>query len=60
MRQYKVQYQESGSGLWCTVSVMNDLTPSSVILQQMRSVQNMKPGKRVRCVDDSDRLVDMI
>ena len=57
MEYAEVQIQDYG-GNWITVSkVVNNLQRLSF---EMRSIQSRYPDRRVRAVDQSGRLIDML
>ncbi len=54
----QVQFQDIGRN-WVTVQA-NVQNQSQMIMTRMREVQRMYPDKRVRAIDESGRLVDML
>lgn len=57
MDQVNIQYQNK-TGSWATVMVVQNLSTNIVIA--MRSVAQANPGCRVRAVDQSGRVVDIL
>lgn len=57
MDQVNIQYQNK-TGSWATVMVVQNLSPN--IVNAMRSVAQANPGCRVRAVDQSGRVVDIL
>lgn len=52
-----IQYQ-LGTGTWVTInSARND---AQYIAHAMRQAQTMMPGRRIRAIDQSGRLVDLL
>lgn len=47
-----------GNGNWQTLSTT--INNAQYVAHQMKSVVNMNPGKRVRAVDASGRLIDLL
>ena len=57
MDYIQVQF-DRGNGQWVTASsVMNN---SQMIANSMKQVQRMHPGKRIRAIDKTGRLIDML
>lgn len=57
MNQVNIQYQNK-TGSWTTVMVVQNLSPN--IVNAMRSVAQANPGCRVRAVDQSGGVVDIL
>lgn len=54
----QIQVDMSGHGNWQTVS--STIQDAQYVAHQMKSVANMNPEKRVRAVDSSGRLIDLL
>lgn len=52
-----IQFQDS-SGMWFTVMSVED-NPQEIIMQ-MKNLSRMKPGFRIRAVDQHGRVVDIL
>ena len=59
MEQTRVHIQvQDLDGMWRTLHTTEN--NSQKILSEMRTIKERQPDKRVRAVDDSGRLVDMM
>ena len=57
MDQVQIQYQDN-MGNWITQQVVNNIQP--YIIQCMQQVSSTSSGKRVRAVDSSGRVIDIL
>jgi hypothetical protein len=57
MDQVQIQYQDI-MGNWITQQVVNNIQP--YIIQCMQQVSSTSSGKRVRAVDSSGRVIDIL
>ena len=57
MNQVQIQYQDS-MGNWITQQVVDNI--QSYIIQCMKQVSFNSSGKRVRAIDSSGRVIDIL
>ena len=57
MNQVQIQYQDS-MGNWITQQVVDNIQP--YIIQCMKQVSFSSSGKRVRAIDSSGRVIDIL
>ena len=57
MNQVQIQYQDSMSN-WITQQVVDNIQP--YIIQCMKQVSFNSSGKRVRAIDSSGRVIDIL